>query len=58
MPCSGFTINRCFGGTVSYSEALLARVNSSTLKMQAACSSETSVYNRPTWRHISEDGIP
>jgi hypothetical protein len=30
----------------------------STLKMEATCSSETSVYIKPTWRHILEDGIP
>jgi hypothetical protein len=30
---------------------------SSALKMEAKRSSETSVYNRPTWRHILEDCI-
>jgi hypothetical protein len=30
---------------------------SSTLKMEATRSSETSVYNKPTQRHIPEDGI-
>jgi hypothetical protein len=25
--------------------------------MEAICSSETSVYTRPTWCHIPEDGI-
>jgi hypothetical protein len=25
--------------------------------MEATCSSETSVYNRPKWRHIPENGI-
>jgi hypothetical protein len=36
---------------------ILARVISSTLKMEAARSSETSVYNKPTRCHIPEDGI-
>jgi hypothetical protein len=35
----------------------LARVISSTLKMEATCSSETSVYNKPTWHRIAEDSI-
>jgi hypothetical protein len=35
----------------------LSRVISSTLKMEVTRSSETSVYNKPTWRHIPEDGI-
>jgi hypothetical protein len=35
----------------------VARVISSTLKMEATRSSETSAYNEPTWRHIPEDGI-
>jgi hypothetical protein len=35
----------------------LVRVISSTLKMEATLSSETSVYNKPTRRHIPEDGI-
>jgi hypothetical protein len=29
----------------------------STLKMEAICSSETSVHTRSRWRHIQEDGI-
>jgi hypothetical protein len=29
----------------------------STLKMEAICSSETSIHTRSTRRHISEDGI-
>jgi hypothetical protein len=29
----------------------------STLKMEAICSSETSVHARTTWRHIPEDSI-
>jgi hypothetical protein len=28
-----------------------------TLKMEAICSSETSVYTISTWHHIPEDGI-
>jgi hypothetical protein len=35
----------------------LARVISSTLKMAATLSSETSVYSKVTWCHIPEDGI-
>jgi hypothetical protein len=67
-PC-GFTIDRRFGGTCRFhiqgrrnnsSDRLtifLARVISSTLKMEATRSTETSVYNKPTRRHIPEDGI-
>jgi hypothetical protein len=29
----------------------------STLKMEAARSSETTALTRPTWHHVSEDGI-
>jgi hypothetical protein len=36
---------------------LLARVTSSTLKIEATLSSETPVYNKPTRRHIPEHGI-
>jgi hypothetical protein len=35
----------------------LARVIISILKMEATLFSETSVYDKPTRRHISEDGI-
>jgi hypothetical protein len=35
----------------------LVRVICSTLKMEATRSSETSVYNKPTRRHIPEDEI-
>jgi hypothetical protein len=38
-------------------DIFFARVISSTLKMEATRSSETSVYNIPTGRHIPEDGI-
>jgi hypothetical protein len=69
----GFNINRRFGGTCrlyfqgrrnntsqSVSNRLtlfLACVISSVLRMEATCSSETSVYNKPTGRHIPEGGI-
>jgi hypothetical protein len=43
---------------VSYHLTLfLAHVISSTLKMEVTRSSETSVYNKRTWRHIPEDDI-
>jgi hypothetical protein len=35
----------------------LARVISSTLKTEVTRSSETPVYNKPTWSHIPEDYI-
>jgi hypothetical protein len=35
----------------------LAGVISSVLKMETTRSSETSMYNEPTWRYIPEDGI-
>jgi hypothetical protein len=35
----------------------LARVISCTLKMEVSRSSETSVYNKPTWPHVPEDSI-
>jgi translation elongation factor EF-G len=45
--------------TVSYRVSLvLARVISSTLKMKATRSSETSVHNKRTRCHIQEDSIP
>jgi hypothetical protein len=40
-----------------YLTLFLTCVISSTLKMEATCSSETSVYNKPTWHHIPEDGV-
>jgi hypothetical protein len=58
-PC-GCIINRRFGGTSppnspNFSQSVsnrltrfLARVISSTLKMEATCSCETSVYNKAT----------
>jgi hypothetical protein len=54
-PCSLFSCNRRFGGTPAYM-LVLAEIISSTLKMEAICSSETSVVNqRTTLRHIPED---
>jgi hypothetical protein len=35
----------------------LTRIISSTLKMETTRSSETSVYNKPTQRHIPENSI-
>jgi hypothetical protein len=35
----------------------LARVISATLEMEATSFSEASVYNKPTRRHVTEDGI-
>jgi hypothetical protein len=67
-PC-GFVINRSFGGTcrlclqdrrnnVNEEKCrLLQSVISSTLNMEETRSSETSVYNKPTRRHIPNDGI-
>jgi hypothetical protein len=54
-PCE-FIINRRCGGTCRLNLHLLflSRVISFTLKMQATRSSETSVCNEPTWRHIPE----
>jgi hypothetical protein len=61
----GFVINRHFGGTCSlhlqvrcnFLTHFLARVISYALKMEVTCSSETSVYNKLTRRHIPKDGI-
>jgi hypothetical protein len=58
-------VNRHFGGTyLLHLQSLQPRAHSgssladfSTLKMEAICSSETSVQTRSTWRHILEDGI-
>jgi hypothetical protein len=38
------------------STLFLVRLTSSTLKMEATRSSETSIYNKPTRRHIPQDG--
>jgi hypothetical protein len=54
-PCSLLSYNRRFGGTPAYL-LVLAEIISSTLKMEAICSSETSVATQQTtWRHIPED---
>jgi hypothetical protein len=69
----GFIINRSFGGKCRlhlqgrrnnasekrfYNLTLFfARVLYFTLKMKERCSSETSVHNKPTRRHIPEDDI-
>jgi hypothetical protein len=59
-PCSPY-VNHVYMFTcesVSYHLTLfLARVISSTLKMEATRSSDTSVYNKPTGRYIPEDGV-
>jgi hypothetical protein len=52
-PCSLLSPNRHFGGT--YRCLVLAEIISSTLKMEAICSSETSVSTQQTKRrHIPE----
>jgi hypothetical protein len=66
-------VNRSFGGTYRLHHqgrrkdararnqreqvAQFAAIFSSTLMMEAICSSETSVHTRSTRRHIPEDGI-
>jgi hypothetical protein len=59
-PHSPLSFNRCFGGTyrlhLQAACLLVAEPISSTLKMEAICSSETSVETqRNTRRHIPED---
>jgi hypothetical protein len=49
--------NAVFWDVSSLLTTFLARVISSTLKMEVTRSSETSVYNKPTRRHIAEDAI-
>jgi hypothetical protein len=56
---SGFIINHCSGVPSDCNQSLgnrltvfLARVISSALKMEETRSSETPVYNKPTWRYI------
>jgi hypothetical protein len=49
---------RSSGLSVSYRlKLVLAHVISSTLKMEAKSSSESSVYNNPMQRHLPEDVI-
>jgi hypothetical protein len=57
-PC-GFTINRLFERTCipHLQVRILARVISSTINMGVSCSPETSVYNKPTLRHIPEGSV-
>jgi hypothetical protein len=55
---SQYSPSRNFSQSVSCRLTLyLARVTSSTLKMEATCSSETSVSNESTRHHGPEDGI-
>jgi hypothetical protein len=56
MPYSGM---RCRVGLVKIDvlEVCYQMSNTSTLKMEATRSSETSVFTGPTRRHIPEDGI-
>jgi hypothetical protein len=57
-PCKVMIIVYSAFKSVSYRLILfLVRVISCTLKMETTRSSETSVYNKPTWRHIPEDDI-
>jgi hypothetical protein len=57
-PCSPLSINRRFGGAPPchlLACRFLAEIIPSTLKMEAICSSETSVdTKRTTWRYIPE----
>jgi hypothetical protein len=64
-PYSSLSVNRRFEGTCRLKQAchmpafwFLSGLISWTLKMEAICSSETSVdTQRITWRHIPEDNI-
>jgi hypothetical protein len=62
-PCSPF-VNRRFGGTYRLhlqseppAHAGTSLADFSTLKMETIRSSESSVHQRITWRHIPEHGI-
>jgi hypothetical protein len=58
-PCSPLIVNRRFGGThrLLLARSFLAELTSSTLKMDAISSSETSDdTQRTTRRYIPEDG--
>jgi hypothetical protein len=60
MPCSPLSVNQRFRGTYHRWQAgatcMLAELISSALKMEAICSSETSVDSqRTTQCHIPED---
>jgi hypothetical protein len=54
-------VNRRFGGTYRQlqptAQAVSSLVDFYTLKMEATCSSKTSVQTISTWGHIPEDGI-
>jgi hypothetical protein len=62
-PCSLLSCNRCFGGTYRLHLQsrrnyllVLAEIVSSTLKIEAICSSKTSdATQQTTRRHIQED---
>jgi hypothetical protein len=61
-PYSPSEVNRRFGGTYTSSRCFLLVTMSysaySTLKMEATCSSETSVdFQRATFRYITEESI-
>jgi hypothetical protein len=56
-PLRGFRTRNCSQSVSNRVTLSFARVISSTLMMEAIRSSETSVYNKPTRRHIPEDGI-
>jgi hypothetical protein len=53
----GSNSRNCSHSVNSHLTFFLSRVISSSLKLEATCSSETSVYIKPTWCHIPEDGI-
>jgi hypothetical protein len=56
--CVGFEVLRWYNQSVNNGLKLfLVRGISSALKMEATRSSETSVYNKLTRRHIPDDGI-
>jgi hypothetical protein len=68
-PCSPLSVNRRFGGTYGLHihfrkdgkllRWFLAQLIFSNMKMEAVCSSETSVdTQRATWRYIPEKGTP
>jgi hypothetical protein len=53
----GFCKIQCFGGIRHIHLHFSSLEDFSILNMEATHSSETSIPTRPTWRHISEDGI-
>jgi hypothetical protein len=53
-----FSVPRyCTQSVSNYQTLFFAHVISFNLKIEATRSSETSVYNKPTRRHIQEDNI-